>query len=852
MSTIGGLSTSTSSNIRGYGGLASGLDRDSLIEGMTYGTTSKINQQKQKKTQLEWKQTAIRNISDMMIAFAGRYTESLTSPTNLFSSLFWGRNKITPLGANSNKVSITGTASGADAITIMGVKQLAKTAKWTSSEAVSNQSIETGKVGQTLDPKGMDGDQYIVQELVGKTLNFKYNDKDYSIKLALENSEGKLYDYSSAEEIAKSIQTQLDNVSLEDKTKLGDHIKVSSDNANGIKFELATDDSGSAQITGGSATEWLGLKKEVNDDGTENEKTVWDINSGKAQGVVDPTKLTRNIDFAEKVAGKEITFSYNGTTKTFKMPEASALNGTTDKLEVIRKSLQDQMDKEFGKGRISVGTTKDGGLSFKTYDPSKVVYKDGKIDESASTAALDKTSTLTLVSGDPDLVGANGALGIRAGATNRVDMNAKLLDGAGTKFTINATDYEYETDGQIKTDENGKEIFNKSIIINGETFTINQNTTMASLMKEINENEKAGVSISYQTVGDKFTFTSTQNGASGSVDISGDADFLKSVFGASSEDIDASGHVSVQGQDAVIAVKYAGSDEAVELIRDSNTFNVDGLTVNVKGTFGYKNTAAEDADPVWELDKTSEPVEINAQVDTDKIVDSIKSMVEEYNKIVDLVNKELRTKPNRDYAPLTSEQRKELDDDEIKLWEEKAKEGLLFGDSDLRSLSTDLRFVISGGLSEKFREIGITTSTLYSDNGKISIDETKLRAALETDPENVEKLFTSKAGTDADGNPTFDGLATNLRNVMDKYVKTIGSMETKGILIKKAGSTSSPMSVTENTIYSQLQEIEKMIARLQDRLESERDRYIKQFTSLETVISQMNSQSGFLSQFGGY
>lgn len=87
---------------------------------------------------------------------------------------------------------------------------------------------------------------------------------------------------------------------------------------------------------------------------------------------------------------------------------------------------------------------------------------------------------------------------------------------------------------------------------------------------------------------------------------------------------------------------------------------------------------------------------------------------------------------------------------------------------------------------------------------------------------------------------------------MDKYVKTIGSMETKGILIKKAGSTSSPMSVTENTIYSQLQEIEKMIARLQDRLESERDRYIKQFTSLETVISQMNSQSGFLSQFGGY
>ena len=60
------------------------------------------------------------------------------------------------------------------------------------------------------------------------------------------------------------------------------------------------------------------------------------------------------------------------------------------------------------------------------------------------------------------------------------------------------------------------------------------------------------------------------------------------------------------------------------------------------------------------------------------------------------------------------------------------------------------------------------------------------------------------------------------------------------------------MSVTENTIYKQISEIEKMIAKLQDRLESERDRYIKQFTSLETLISQMNSQSGYLSQLGGY
>ena len=204
MSTIGGLSTSTSGSIRGYGGLASGLDRDSLIEGMTYGTTSKITQQKQKKTQLEWKQAAIRSISDLMISFAGKYTDSLTSPTNLFSSLFWGRNKITPTGANSNKVAISGTASAADAITIMGVKQMAQKATWSSSKGISDKTLST----TTAIDKAAVEKKYEVQNLVDKTLSFKYNDKEYSITLGLTDSNGELYDYSTAEGIEKAINDQ--------------------------------------------------------------------------------------------------------------------------------------------------------------------------------------------------------------------------------------------------------------------------------------------------------------------------------------------------------------------------------------------------------------------------------------------------------------------------------------------------------------------------------------------------------------------------------------------------------------------------------------------------------------------
>jgi flagellar hook-associated protein 2 len=41
---------SLSSSVRGYGGLASGLDRDSLIQGMTAGTRAKIAKQQKRQT----------------------------------------------------------------------------------------------------------------------------------------------------------------------------------------------------------------------------------------------------------------------------------------------------------------------------------------------------------------------------------------------------------------------------------------------------------------------------------------------------------------------------------------------------------------------------------------------------------------------------------------------------------------------------------------------------------------------------------------------------------------------------------------------------------------------------------
>ena len=223
-------------------------------------------------------------------------------------------------------------------------------------------------------------------------------------------------------------------------------------------------------------------------------------------------------------------------------------------------------------------------------------------------------------------------------------------------------------------------------------------------------------------------------------------------------------------------------------------------------------------------------------------------MIKDFNEIVQLVNDQVSTKPNRDYSPLTDEQKENMSEDQIKKWEDKAKEGILFNDTDLRSLSDSLRFIFDAGSDDKalLSSYGISTSSDYSDKGKLVIDETKLRAALEKNPEDIKKLFTKKADTSTGET---DGFMAKLTNVTNKYASTTGA--TKGILIEKAGSTYAPTSVLSNSLQKSVDSIDTYIKKLQAQLKTETDRYVKQFTNLENVISQMNSQSSWLSSFGG-
>lgn len=532
-------------------------------------------------------------------------------------------------------------------------------------------------------------------------------------------------------------------------------------------------------------------------------------------------KLTEQKSVADQIGGKQICFTYNGKTEWIQLASAADLKdpskGNND-LDYLVSDLQAKLDKAFGAGRINVkadptATPGQSSLSFKTTVPTN-----------NNSIVEDKSSVLSLAAGERGLLGQYGALtGLSAGDSNRLN-----LESSWTKSGLKHM--EGMTDAQIAAlpDED-------TLKINGTEIKIKKGMSLTDIMDAINASD-AGVKASYLAEGDRFVLTSTENGASGKIEIDSDQGIDQLLFGVKGTDYEVQ-----EGKDAIIAVKYAGSDTPVEVTRGSNSFNLNGLTVTVKGEFGYNSGV---------LDPAAEAITFDVTMNTEPAVTAVKEMIDAFNEIVKLVNDEVSTKPNRKYDPLTAEQEDEMSESQINAWNEKAKAGMLFNDSDIRGLADALRTIISGDASN-MQKMGLSVSTDYSDNGKLVFDEEAFKKALETDPDGVINAFTRPSEKDANGNVTdAGGVMVRLQSVMEKYASTTGA--TKGILIERAGSKYAPTSILTNSMQKQLDAIDKEIDRLTDKLSVEQDRYISQFTNLERLISQMNSQSSWLaSAFGG-
>ncbi|WP_320934080.1 flagellar filament capping protein FliD [Hungatella effluvii] len=224
--------------------------------------------------------------------------------------------------------------------------------------------------------------------------------------------------------------------------------------------------------------------------------------------------------------------------------------------------------------------------------------------------------------------------------------------------------------------------------------------------------------------------------------------------------------------------------------------------------------------------------------DTDKIIDSLKSFVEDYNTLIEELNSYVAEEATyKKYAPLTDAQKKEMSDREIELWEEKSKKGLLHNDSNVSSFLSDMRMVLYSSVEDAglaLYDIGIETSDSWRDNGKLIIDEETLKSMVATNADNIRKLFTDKE----------QGVAVKLQEAIKEAANV--SSGSPGSMVRYAGTKD--VLITSNTIYDEMKRISETLSKLNTKYELERTRYWKQFNAMEQAISNMNSQSSWLTQ----
>lgn len=872
MASVGSLSSSTSSSIfntnKRITGLASGLDTDALIESMTASTRSKIAKQNQQKQLLQWKMDDYRSISSKLIAFQNKYT-SYSSESNLRSPSFFDATLLSVIGENSKYVSVSGTSDNVENIAISAVKQLAQNTSYVSNSSVSDQILNSDKV--------TGNEEYTSSKLEGQSISFTYGSKSFTVTLS--KGDGNENKYDSVEDIVNDLNEQLKEIDYgTDSKKLSDIVKFGYNKDSGeVTFDFASPDVANAgnsiKITDSSED----LLKVL---GFEEEATASKDSPIKGTAIADSELTGEDYQVTKKLKdmltseGKTISFTYNGTTKSIELPSADATvigkDGTEQKIfdddgnanmDNLATYLENQLGKAFGSGRIDVSYNYNGSgtLEFRTIKAGSGTIVANGIEDGSGTE--DTSSVLEITSGNTD---ALKALKLTAGDSNRVNLDASVADSGlnmkNSNYTLQDDENRNDYVINIRNDVTG-EITTIDKTVDGTKFSAD--TSLNDIIKAINASD-ANVKVSYSETSDTFTLTSTDPGASGKFSIVGgavdkdgnkieDTDGSKfnlgqAIFGKNVGTMDGNDDYTVtKGQDAIIYVDYDGEGGAdpVEITRSSNTFDIDGLTVTVKGTFGMN----EDNSGV---DPTSEAVTFGAEVDADKIVEAVKQMITDFNEIIELTNTELSEKRNRDYQPLTDEQKEEMTEDQIKAWEEKAKAGMLFNDSDLKSFTSSIRFIFSSD-SESIKlleDMGITTSSTYSDHGKLTFDETKFRAALASDPESVSDIFTRTEETTvgSDGTTVVTqkaGIMNQIKDVFDKYAGTSGAV--KGVFVQIAGATESPLSMLDNSLLDQMNDIDDEIDKLQDKLETETERYYSQFTSLETFISQMNSQSSWLS-----
>lgn len=543
------------------------------------------------------------------------------------------------------------------------------------------------------------------------------------------------------------------------------------------------------------------LAASVTSGGTASTKVTAKTSSGSSAGDITISAITQ-------LAGKD-KWTSSSDAKNLTQNQSINYENVNTFVSQGKDEIKITLDGVSKNITLAGGYTSVADLGTKLQAQIDAAFGSGKV-----AVGVDGSSALTFVSGGHNLKfntvdsAILTSMGLYDGASNVVDKELTL----GDAFGVTTADLDFTING-----------------VTSASMGITSDTTVTQLMDKINSSN-AGVTMRYSSISNKFTLESNSEGIANNISLTDSDSFF-------SGKLKLDGTARTAGQDAMFTIN------GITTTRSSNTFEVDGTTLTLK-----------------EAHTTGDPIKVGISSDTSNVVTVIKGFITKYNDLMSKLGTAVGEKRYYSYKPLTDLEKEDMSEDQIKLWETKAKSGLLRSDTLLQGIQTKMRRALTDsveGVNLKLSDLGITTSANYLDNGRLVLDETKLNKALTEKPAEVIKLFSNTSEYDyADEDHrkerySQNGLANRLNDIFNDNVR-LGpdSQGNRGALIDKAGSELTTTD-TKSVLAKKIKAYDTKITTLLELLSDKEDKYYNQFGRMETALQKMNAQStSLLSSLG--
>lgn len=794
------------SNLR-LGGITSGFDTEAMVTQLLSSYQTRIDKQSQKITKLSWQQSAYQDITKKITEFKNTYFDVLKRDTYLMSPSTFNKFKA-DVTATSNAdaagLTVSTTSNSSSGSYKIKLNQAAK-----ASTAQGN-SITSGNFKLDLDKALSSASGEVKTNDDGSktwTMNFALDVQVGGIRKtisfsadALLGADGNVADKDAAK------SSIIDSLNQKLQESFGYSGKTSgatgATDANGkewfLQVKLGSDGKAEFQV-GGNAS--VSVAENKGNFGLAQPKEKVAISTGSVVTGVNALQV--------EIGGKNVSVAFNGVSSTYYDSKGQTGNEAILaeykelKTAAYRKSynladneiVSDEQLEKFTYSNEQAAKDKNAA-SIKEALKGVAGYTfnfDGTYVTAADSNGNSVDFSMTSVEG--------GTLGLtKASASNKISSGSTLSD----------LGFKPEADGTYKLNINGTEI------------SLDKKSTISSMMSAVNKSA-AGVTMTYSSLTNSFTLESKEFGGAGKVEV-GDTS-----LGRSLGLVDDNGTVGAsEGQNAIFEIN------GQEVYLNDNTYTLDGNTF----TFNDNMTIGE-------------TYTVNIAKDSTTVKDALKKFVESYNKLIDDVYGYIGKSPAKDddgntYEPLTNAEKDEMSEDEITKWEEKAKQGVLYNDSTVSTVMSQMRsalytsVTLDDGSKFGIYNLGIKTSSEWSEHGKLQIDENAFDKAFENNEDAIIKLFT-----DSD-----TGMMKKLNSVIDGAVKSSGAANTRGTLVRKAGKADSSVT-TDSTIYKEMVKMQDRLKELQDRYDTKEEYWWKVFTNMETAMADLNSQTSYISSYLG-